>query len=106
MRYTVEMTPNAEKELHNAFGYIHERAPGNAVRWLREIYKAIDSLEEFPNRCAIAPESQYLRDTLRHYIFKSHRIIFFVDEAASVVRILYIRHGSMRSVGQSDFPAT
>jgi plasmid stabilization system protein ParE len=102
MKFTVEMTPTAESELHDAFSYIHVRAPLNAVRWLKNIHKAIDSLEQFPNRCGIAPESEFLGETLRQYLFKSHRIIFFVDEPKQVVRILYIRHGKMRAVGEPD----
>jgi plasmid stabilization system protein ParE len=102
MKYTVEMTPTAESELHGAFHYIYDRAPLNAVRWLKGIYKAVDSLEELPNRCAIAPESEFLGETLRHYLFKSHRIIFIVDESSHVVRILYVRHGKMRAVGESE----
>ena len=39
---------------------------------------------------------------LRQYIFKSHRIIFSVDDKAKIVRILYVRHGSMRAIGESE----
>jgi len=101
MAYSVEMTPTAERELRSSFQYIHARAPRNAVRWLKGIYDAIGSLEEFPNRCAIAPESQHLGETVRHQLFKSHRIIFFVDEPSHSVKILYIRHAKMRTVGES-----
>jgi plasmid stabilization system protein ParE len=100
MKYEVEMTPTAQNELYRSFRYIYDRAPINAVRWLKGINKAIDSLENFPSRCGMAPESAYLDEKLRHYIFKSHRIIFVVDEPAKVVRILYIRHGKMRAVGE------
>jgi plasmid stabilization system protein ParE len=102
MSYTVEMTPTADTELRQSFMYIHGRSPRNAVRWLRGIHKAIDALEDFPNRCGIAPESEHLGETLRHYVFKSHRIIFFVDEAKQVVRILRIRHGKMRAIGEPE----
>lgn len=100
MKYRVEMTPTAEAELRTAFGFIHRRAPLNATRWLKGIYAAIDTLELFPTRCGIAREAKYLGSDLRQYIFKSHRIIFVVDEQAKIVRILYIRHASMRAVGE------
>jgi len=48
MKYAVEMTPTAEAELRSAFEYIHRQAPLNAARWLKGIYKAIDTLA--PNR--------------------------------------------------------
>jgi plasmid stabilization system protein ParE len=96
------MTPTAERELRVSFAYIHERSPQNALRWLAGINRAIDSLEEFPNRCGIAPESRHLGSTLRHYVFKSHRVIFFADESKKTVRILHVRHGNMRPAGESN----
>ena len=101
-KYTVEMTPTAQNELHEAFTYIHDQPPLNAIRWLKGINKAIGSLEDFPTRCGTAPESEHLGEMLRHCIFKSHRIIFFVDEPAQTVRILYIRHGNVRAVGEAE----
>lgn len=102
MKYTVEITPTAEAELWQAFEYIHRRAPLNAARWLKGIHKAIDSLELFPTRCGTAREAKYLHADLRQFIFKSHRIIFAIDEKTKIVRILYVRHGSMRAIGESD----
>jgi len=100
VKYRVELTPTAEAELWDDFTYISDRAPMNAQRWLLGIYEAIDSLETFPARCAIAPEAQYVDDPLRHLLFKSHRIIFHIDEQQKVVRILHIRHGSRRAIGE------
>jgi plasmid stabilization system protein ParE len=102
VKYKVQITPTAESELCRAFEYIHRRVPLNAARWLKGIYKAIDSLEQFPTRCGAAREAQYLNADLRQFIFKSHRIIFAVDEKTRMVRILYVRHGSMRAVGEPD----
>ena len=102
MKYAVEMTPTAERELHRAFKYIHARSPLNAVRWLRKMSKIIESLGNFPTRCGIAPESDYLGETLSQYSFKSHRIIFYVDEPGRIVRILFVRHGKMRAVGEPE----
>jgi len=102
MKYSVEMTPTAERELKSAFRYIHARSPLNAVRWLKKIHQAIDSLEDFPTRCGIARESAHLGETLRQFVFKSHRIIFFVDEPSKTVRILFVRHAKMQAVGEPE----
>jgi plasmid stabilization system protein ParE len=102
MIYTVEMTPTAETELLHAFLYIHERAPGNARKWLTEIDVAIASLNKFPARCPLAPEAEHLGEALRHYIFKSHRVIFFIDEPRKIVQVLYVRHAKMRALGEPD----
>lgn len=102
MNYAVELTPTAEAELMSAFWYIHERAPLNAARWLKGVYTAIDTLETLPRRCGIAPEAEHLGEELRNLRFKSHRIIFHVDEPRRTVRILYVRHGAQRAIGEPD----
>ena len=102
MKYAVELTPTAQAQAWEAFEYIHARSPVNAERWLKGLYKAIDTLELFPARCGIAPESRHLNAELRHLVFKSHRVIFHVDERKKVVRILYVRHGSRRAVGELE----
>lgn len=100
MNYIVELTPMAEAELIASFWYIHEQTPLNAQRWLQGIYDAIDSLETWPHRCASAPEAEYLDALLKHHRFKSHRIIFVIDEDTKTVRILFVRHESRRAIGE------
>ena len=56
----------------------------------------------FPGRCAVAPESRHLDADLRHLLFKSHRVIFHVDERKKVVQVLHVRHASRRAVGEPD----
>lgn len=105
MTYKVVITPEAEQAALATFQYIFERAPLAATRWLRDLYRAIDSLECFPERCAFAPERTFLEEDLRHLIFKSHRIIFLVDKRRKEVHILDVRHGRRRAIGEPD-PST
>ena len=100
MKYAVELTPTAESQLKAAFAYIHERAPLNAQRWLVAIHQAIDSLETLPHRCSAAREAEHLGEPLKHYLFKSHRIIFWIDEEKKAVRILNIRHSAQQAIGE------
>jgi len=58
-KYEVIISPHAEDSIVSAFHYIHERSPGNAARWLKDLYSCIDSLESFPERCALAREREY-----------------------------------------------
>jgi plasmid stabilization system protein ParE len=99
-RYGVIVTPEAEAGIVAAFQYILERSPLNAEKWLRALYKKIDSLEQMPERCPLARENEYFEDTLRHLVFKSHRIIFRIDEAKRSVQVLYVRHAKQRAVGE------
>ena len=93
----VVVTPTASRHIDEAFAYIYERSPQNAERWLAGVQDAIGSLRRFPRRCGIAPETRFLGEELRHFIYKSHRIIYRIE--SRVVRILYVRHGARRPVG-------
>ncbi len=52
-----------------------------------------------PERRPQARESDYFEDTLRQLIFKSHRIIFRINDSKRIVDILYVRHGKQRRGG-------
>jgi plasmid stabilization system protein ParE len=104
VKYEVLFTPTAQSQALAAAEYIALRSPRNAVKWYKGIERAIDSLSILPNRCGAAPESQFLGQQLRHYIYKSHRIIFRVEEETKIVRILYVRHGAMEPLGKPPDP--
>jgi plasmid stabilization system protein ParE len=80
MTYVVSLTPEAQQNIRDAFTSIKERSPLNAARWLQGIHDQIDTLSTFPHRCGTAPEAEHLDLPLRHLLFKSHRVIFIVDE--------------------------
>jgi plasmid stabilization system protein ParE len=100
--YEVIVTPQAEAQIVNAFQYIYEDSKENAANWLRALYAEIAALETMPRRCSVARENEYFEDTLRQLVFKSHRIIFRVEEDASIVRILYVLHGRQRTIAQQE----
>jgi plasmid stabilization system protein ParE len=65
--------------------------------WLDGLIKAVESLAEFPKRCAIAPENSLAKKDkktiIRHFIYKkTFRIIF--TAAKGEVRILSIKHSA------------
>ena len=99
-RYSVVVTPEAESGIREAFTYIWERSPIQAERWLRRLYAKIDTLEQFPERCAFARERDYLEEELRQLIFMSHRVVFKVDKPVSTVYILHVRHAKQRAIGE------
>lgn len=90
--YRVLVTPIAEASIIDAFGYIETHSPLDAARWLQELHHAVATLERHPERCPPAPESRYFPDRLRHLLFRSHRIVFRIEDEATVVRVLYVRH--------------
>jgi plasmid stabilization system protein ParE len=100
VRYQVIVTPQAQAEIRESFAYIHERSPLNAARWLQALYREIDTLEKFPERCAFAREREYLDADLRQLVFKSHRIVFAVERREKRVYVVYVRHARRRAVGE------
>jgi len=100
VKFRVIVTPEAQDGIRKAFDYIRERSPLNAARWLRGLYKQIDTLERFPRRCGIARENEYLEEELHQLVFKSHRIVFHIDRPQRAVYVLYVRHAKRRAVGE------
>ena len=45
-----------------------------------------------------AREREFLEEKLRQLVFKSHRIVFRIDEAEGVVHVLQVRHSKRRAL--------
>ena len=101
-QYRVIVTPEGQAGIRESFMYIKERSPLNAARWLKQLYSEIDTLERFPERCPHAREREYLEESLRQHVFKSHRLIFQINEESDTVYVLYVRHASRRAVGEPE----
>jgi hypothetical protein len=62
----------------------------------------IYTLENLPTRCPIAPENDAFDVEVRQLLFGKYRILFWID--GRIVRVLHIRHGARRRLGDSDLP--
>lgn len=100
-RYRVLFAPEAREEALAAAEYIAARSPLNATRWYEGLERTLKTLGSMPCRCPVAPEIAALGQELRHRVYKSHRIIFRVEEDSRTVRILHIRHARRRAIGES-----
>jgi plasmid stabilization system protein ParE len=103
-KYEVVISPRAEDAIRSAFRYIAERAPMNAERWLHGLYSSISTLETFPKRCSLARENEYFDEELRQLIYKSHRVVFYIEEDIRIVRVVYFLHAKQRAVGEPIQP--
>lgn len=92
MTYRVEITDNAEREAHDIHARIAEDSPLNAQRWADSLADVIFSLETFPLRGPVAPESEAISEEIRQIIFGQYRILYVVR--GQVVFVLHIRHGA------------
>ncbi len=95
MAYHVELSIRAEQDLN----YISERISADdsvaASRWFDGLEKAINTLETFPRRCPITPESKRTKQGLRQLLHNPMRIIYEIDEARKLVSVVTIRHSAM-----------
>ena len=100
MAYVVRITETAEGELEEAYAWIHKRSPLNAERWRLQLVEKAASLEDFPERCPLAPENEGAKCELRHLIFGKYRLVFTIIE--DTVYVLHIRHGARESIAPED----
>ncbi len=89
MSYRVEITEPAERDARDTIDWIAQYSREKAVLWYFDFLEAADSLQEFPARCPLAPESAETRE-LRHLLFGKYRMIFLIDDES--VFILHVRH--------------
>lgn len=91
-RYRVRLTATAEADLREIHGYISRDSEGAADSWLGEIEHQVDTLERFPLRALVIPESEDLGIEYRHVLLGSYRTIFRVEGGS--VLILRVMHGA------------
>jgi toxin ParE1/3/4 len=91
--YRVEITRTAESDLKELFHYIALDNPAAASRFITEMENQIHSLEKFPLRSPVIPESQDLGKEYRHILYGNYRTIFRVEGARGVI-ILRVIHGA------------
>lgn len=90
MVFRVEISPSALADAEEAFLWIQQESPSKADEWYNGLVDAILSLENFPNRCPLAPESEDIGREIRQLLYKRHRILFGVT--GDVVQVFRIRH--------------
>jgi toxin ParE1/3/4 len=99
MAYRVEITDRALRDLASIYKRIEAETKARAAHWFDGMEKAINRLEEHPQRTPITPEDRELRHLL--YGKKPHvyRIIYAIEEDTSTVYVLHIR-----SPGRATMP--
>src|SRR3981081_420033 len=97
--YAVELTLRAARHLDYLHARINAAASIVAARWYNGLEKAVYSLERFPHRCPVAPESKGTKRSLRHLLYgrkpNVYRVIYEIDELRKMVHVLTIRQGAM-----------
>lgn len=98
MIYDVRLTAQTREAIYAQARYIAEDcgAPRNAAKWLDRIMEAIESLEKFPRRCALAAENDHRPYEIRKINVGGYLVLFTVDDDARTVTMIGFRHGRQR----------
>ena len=94
MKYKVVLTEQADTDLRDIYEYIAITLfePGIAVRQLERIEKAIQSLDEMPNRFRIFEREPWHSREL-HQMPVDSLIVFYIpkteDKTVTITRIMY-----------------
>ncbi len=92
--------PQARKDLEAIEAYFEEIAPDYAAFFMERILEKAHQLERFPRLGRIVPE---IGDaSIRELIYRSYRIMYFVDPEGENVEVLTVLHSS-RQFGSLDF---
>ena len=107
MAYRVELTRSAETDLEELYLWVVTRAPNQGARWFNGLEKTILTLDRYPERCPLAPESFDPERPVRvlHYgrARSLYRILFWIDSAERIVNVLNVRRGA-RHTGRPAGP--
>ncbi len=71
MVFRVEISPSALADAEEAFLWIQQESPAIADEWYNGLVDAILSLENFPNRCPLAPESEDIGREIRQLLYRA-----------------------------------
>ena len=107
MAYRVELSPEADREIEEAYRWIAAASPRGAHRWFNGLMDALRSLSDFPQRCPPAPESDAFVENIRQLLYgrRQHRYRALFAIRGKTVQVLHIRHGARRHLGSSaDVP--
>lgn len=102
MRFVVRLTDGVLDDIAALYEWIvREGAPVNALRWTRDLMRALASLETFPRRYPVAREAALFEQVvLRQMVHGSIRVLYVVREKEVVV--LHARHASRQDLGPAD----
>ena len=96
MTYAVEVSNSSLRAIDLYIHYlrVEKQVPDAAARMLGRISRAVDSLQQWPRRCPLAPEDQYRDYEIRMKLVGSSLLLFTIDDDSLLVTIIGFRHSS------------
>jgi plasmid stabilization system protein ParE len=104
MSFSVVLARKAAQEIQEEYQWLVERSEGAANRWRNSLLKAIETLEENPERCPEAPEAAW-HEGLRQLIHGKRRQVFRIlfEVRGHMVVVLRVRHSAQDFLGPKEF---
>ena len=104
MAFQVEITPIAEAQIEGCYCWYRERNPAFADRWFRGLMNQIATLQEKPQRCALAVEHKVFPEEVRQLLYGKSKAVFRVlfTIRGTTVYVLYVRHASQAPMTMDD----
>jgi plasmid stabilization system protein ParE len=94
----------AEAQIEQAYQWYREHNTEFADRWFRGLMNAIATLQEKPQRCALAVEHEIFPEEVRQLLYgKSkniYRVLFTIRD--TTVYVLYVRHSAQAPLTLDD----
>jgi plasmid stabilization system protein ParE len=104
MAFQVEITPIAEAQIEQAYRWYRERNSEFADHWFRGLMNTVASLQEKPQRCALAVEHEIFLEEVRQLLYGKakyvYRLLFAIRDDR--VYVLYVRHRAQAPLTLSD----
>ena len=97
IKYDINITESAQKDLENIYFYISEELLENesAIDTITEIKEKIFSLGIMPSRYSFVNDFSLVKMGYRHINVKNYIILYLIDEKKKTVNIARIVHGRM-----------
>lgn len=105
MAFRVVLADRAEADVEAVLKWFSDqRATEAGGRWFTQLMARLDTLEQYPTRCALAPESEELGQEIRELLLGrrryKYRLLFRI--VGNTVQILRVWHSSRDSVTRDD----
>jgi len=99
MEYAVEITPEAEADLDNIWGYIaYELEAGeSAYKIVDDLYAEIAKLDAMPKRYRVINREPWKSRGVRFMFVDNYRVHYVVDDKTNTVTVLRVMYCRMDS---------
>lgn len=102
-KYSVEVTPQASEQMREIALYVARELKNRAAALglLDAFESAILSLEEFPERVALAPEEPWRSEGIHQLVVENFYIYFWIDDKiVRVTAVVYQKRDQRRQLEQ------